>query len=163
MRKKGFTLIELLVALLLLVSGLMTVSFVSSASLTSYKSNQLKIENINYADTIINFFKASGKLYVKGNFVSNSSCNLYFNNLDELDACLKAYSTNHSTVDSSIDSAKLFNVDGKANGAYVKIEDKSIIDSDANKNVNMYSVLIKVWNLKNNNSNEAKFKIYIGR
>jgi hypothetical protein len=140
------------------------VSFVSSASLKSYKSNQIKIEDINYADSIINFFKASGKLYVKDNYLQNPECNIYFDNLNELEGCLNNYSANVATTKSDITLSSR----GKSNVAFIEIEDESgdtniNSNNDPNKKVDIYSVLVKVWNFQYGNSSEVKFKFYIGR
>jgi hypothetical protein len=180
MRKKGLTLIELLIALMFLVSGVITVGIVSSASLKSLKANQIKIETTNYADTIMNILKANGKLYVKDlvykilgdtptNFENKTEAcefNIYFDDMAQLKAFMKndikpeykAIDSNQPTIANIPISQK-----DKQNCAYVKISNESIGDATDNKQVNLYSILIKVWNLKNNNNNEAKFKTYIGR
>lgn len=169
MKKKGFTLIEIIVAIAILMIGIMTVSVISSGTLSAYKANQIKIENINYADTIINILKANGKLYVKdiyGDFNVNSSdhnCtfNLYFDDLTQLEDAI----TNDATPESWTDSSTMpTDMKDKKNCAFIRIDDASVnIGPTTDHKVNLYNILIKVWNFEYGNSSEVKFRVYIGR
>lgn len=161
MKKKGLTLLELILAVSILMIGMTAVSLLTSSALASYKRDKIRIENMNYADTIINIFKSKGKLYVKNIYDNGiTSYNIYFSNIDDLE---KSLETDPTTDDETSIYTIPANTRGKTNSAYIMIGNRSIIDSDNNKNVYMYSVLIKVWNFKYGENSEVKFEINIGR
>jgi prepilin-type N-terminal cleavage/methylation domain-containing protein len=179
MKRKGFTLLELIVAIAILLSGITAFGLASSVSLKVYKANQVKIQDINYADTIINIFKANGKLLVKNihdkkDGISDASYYIYFDKSTILEKALEVYPTTFlsGAGEGTFTKCQEGNINS-TNGAYISISKITDISSpgsgvscninDGDNNVNFYSVLIKVWNFQYGESSEVKYRIYMGR
>ena len=181
MKKRGFTLVELIAAIAIMAIAL---TAISSAMLTTVKlngDNNLKMDNENYAESIIETFKGGGKSSLDSKAGTNSpvSCFLYFddkllNFSTSMDSSIKYSNFNAwfnssdkvtgtvSEDDNNNHDKNLFNKCTAHNtnknkyGAYLIIEDDSTSD-------NTYYMKIIVWNLKGSNGNEITREMYISR
>lgn len=179
MKKRGFTIIELVVAAGIIIMGITAYGLVSSGAMKSYKANRIKISNLNSADTIVNVFKANGKLLPKNIFDNNTkdvngnvSYYLYYDSSDELESKLNASEPITSNQIGTFTSCSSANSSNKQNGAFISISKINTIagypiydsgNSDNNYNINMYGVFIKTWNFEYGESSEVKLKIYLSR
>lgn len=181
MKKRGFTLVELIAAMAILAISL---TAISSAMITTVKingANNLKMDNENYAESIVETFKGGGKssLAFKTSTSLPVSCFLYFddkllNFSTSMDPAIKYLNFNAwfnssdkvsgivSNDDNNSHDENLFNkcvtlnTNNNKYGAYLIIENDSTSD-------NTYYMKLIVWNLKGTNGNEIIREMYISR
>lgn len=170
-RNKGFTLIELIAAIAILTITMIGIESAISYSAKTMKKNDIKIENHEFSQYIIQSFKSRGVNYfskfyydkVKGIAGATShKFYLYFDDSNELNTVLSSDMYDTNIYHNGTYNNMILNPQNKEFGACVEINPVSIVPGDVTSPKNI-RVNVKVVSLKRNNKISSDLLFYMGR
>lgn len=192
MIKKGFTLIELVAAIAIFAIGISAISMAFSTSINTWKRNNVKMDTVTYAQTIVETFKSGGKDKLKSfsNDPTSSSGVSAFAYFDDGFNNFSIYLNDGTTINApgsktfndwyNVGSAIRFTVSNddnvnKDNDLFTKCKSHNtsnkkygayiMIKKDTSSESEVFYLKTRVWNLQQQSTAEGGtlMEIYLGR